>query len=94
MSLCQGKDPAPDSLAAPPCSDGISPGVWRPWGHPKANLGHLVPGPALEWGSAKAGQIQTSRQRAGRREPEAQLGRGRAGEGTARLKPEKWAVGQ
>lgn len=60
MSLCQGKDPAPDSLAAPPCSDGISPGVWRPWGHPKANLGHLVPGPALEWGSAKAGQTQTS----------------------------------
>lgn len=60
MSLSQVKNLTPDSLAGPASSGGILLGFWRSPGHPRASLGHLVPGLALKLGSVRAGQTQFS----------------------------------
>lgn len=65
MNLFQGKNPAPDSLAGPARQRSALARPLDALRHQKANRGHSVPGPAPELGSARAGQTQTSPQRAG-----------------------------
>ena len=73
MSLSQGRTQLLTPWLALPAAMGS---CLASGGTPKARLGLLVLGPALELGSVRAGQTQTSPERAGRRESERQVGSG------------------